>query len=367
MRQAKQCKEELLRMAKTTPGEFWPVTPRSAFRLMAAAEQLQADLDQGDFCEKYGWSFLGEAEREAWKAQGPVDVVEGLGGDHYRHSSLRDRMFYFRLRDCFTKIAQRIACGKKPHPRTHAELWACCLLFDADDTIMGDGHMFDEVYGPQFDALPEHSWDEDFEITRYALLGPVYGSLKPRPKKRRQGGVPSTPNPPAETLMEQLAAAVGNDPTPLERQVMDLVALGQDGLDDDPDEGIFATGDSCVFNLKSVPICRWFYPFPQDFFKTTPSTEDAASLLAPWDSQLSSSGWKDWPVVEKGHWGLVYVVSMKKFGYYDDDDFGGGDECMVYIGEPMVGAQGSFPRAGLRKPPFEGEYRPGGFVSQRAP
>jgi len=32
MRQAKQCKEELLRMAKTTPGEFWPVTPRSAFK-----------------------------------------------------------------------------------------------------------------------------------------------------------------------------------------------------------------------------------------------------------------------------------------------------------------------------------------------
>ena len=52
--QEAQCKEELLMMAKVTPGEIWPVTPRSAFRLMAAAEYMQGAINNDDFAEQYG-------------------------------------------------------------------------------------------------------------------------------------------------------------------------------------------------------------------------------------------------------------------------------------------------------------------------
>lgn len=371
VRQEKQCKETLLMMAKTTPGEFWPVTPQSAFRLMAAAEHLQADLDNCDFASMHGHGFSGEAV-DAWKAQGPVDIAGG-------RDPMRHRMFYFGLRDCFTKIAQRVASGKKPHPKTHAELWACCLLFEADDLIMGDGAMFDDVYGPQFDALPTHPWDEDFEITRYALLGPIYGAPARKRKPQNRGGAHSTPKPTSETRAQRAAAHLDAMTTGIQedskyalhpqseemrsrraaltKNVCDLMAAGEELSDDDDGFGSCWswTRESCVCNLEPMAISQWFEPLPEDFFKTRPSTHDAASQ-PPWDSQLSSSGWRNWPIVKEGQWGLVYVVSQKKFGYYDDDE--SSEECIVYFGQPLLGPQGIFSRDDLRKPPFDGNHVP---------
>ena len=310
--QEAQSKEELFMMAKVTPGEFWPVTPRSAYRLMAAAEYLQSAIDQDDFKEQYGYSFHGDDARAKWKAQGPVEM-EGAGLD-----PLRDRSWYFGLRDCFTKIAQRIAAGNKPHPKTHAELWASCLLFEADHFLM-DSMGDDDEACAQFDALPEHPCDEDFEITRYALLGPVFGLPKP-PR--------SSPN---EDGYEEFGDLFG-----------------------DP---------KCIYNLPEKPTAQWFDPLPRDYFKVTPrSGADASSGTsggssnAPlkWDAHLDSSGWRGWPTVELGNYGLVYVVPEKKFAYYDDDE--DEDECVVYFGMPLVSPNGVYALNELRKPPFEGEY-----------
>ena len=104
-----------------------------------------------------------------------------------------------------TKIAQRIAAGNKPHPKTHAELWACCLLFDADDLLM-DTMGDDEATCARFDALPEHPCDEDFEITRYALLGPVFGLPKEPPPKKRIVQASSSSRPTADTRAQRAQA-----------------------------------------------------------------------------------------------------------------------------------------------------------------
>lgn len=42
--------------------------------------------------------------------------------------------------------------------------------------------------------------------------------------------------------------------------------------------------------------------------------------LGPDGKRYSTAGWEDWPNVERGDWGLVYIASMDRFGYYDDDD-----------------------------------------------
>ena len=72
------------------------------------------------------------------------------------------------------------------------------------------------------------------------------------------------------------------------------------------------------------------------------------------DSDRSSAGWQLWPKVKRGRYGLVFVVSRQKFGYYDDDET---PECIVYFGMPLLGQCYGFRRSDLRQPPFEGEFR----------
>ena len=65
---------------------------------------------------------------------------------------------------------------------------------------------------------------------------------------------------------------------------------------------------------------------------TTPRTEVAArgaaramvtprssSRLKASGSPFSSEGWKGWPRLERGQYGLVYIPHKQIFGYYDDD------------------------------------------------
>ena len=86
-----------------------------------------------------------------------------------------------------------------------------------------------------------------------------------------------------------------------------------------------------------------------------PRRPRAEGLQEPaWDSQLSSAGWRNWPVVDHRCYGLVYVVPEKKFGYYDDNE--DDDEYIVYFGEPLLSPSGVFRRSQLRKPPFEGKF-----------
>jgi len=57
--------------------------------------------------------------------------------------------------------------------------------------------------------------------------------------------------------------------------------------------------------------------------------------------------------VERGNWGLVYIPSEGRFGYYDDEDGG----SIVYFGAPLSGdGPYVYPRSSLRQPPFDGEY-----------
>lgn len=88
---------------------------------------------------------------------------------------------------------------------------------------------------------------------------------------------------------------------------------------------------------------------------TTNAAAGGASTHAVKDSERSSAGWRSWPIVRSGNYGLVYVVPQAKFGYYDDDE--DEDECIIYIGKPMVGPAYMFKRRELRQPPFEGEHR----------
>ena len=380
--QEAQCKEELLMMAKVTPGEFWPVTPRSAFRLMAAAEYLLGAINNDDFAAQYGHGFQGDAARARWKAEGPVGLSGGLDPS-------RDRSWYFGLRDCFAKIAQRIAAGNKPHPKTHAELWACCLLFEADEYLMdtlGDA----EQLCARFDALPEHPCDEDFEITRYALLGPVFGLPKPPPPpppKERVARASSSARPTADTRSQRAqsmfdsmvnddspyaigALKPGGDPgvSSAQWRMMCAVMAENDEVSDEEDDGFgMSFGEPrCIYNLPQKPIAQWFDPLPPDYFKITPragggagsgggsgGSSSSSSQPPAWDSQLSSAGWRGWPVVEAHNYGLVYVVPAKRFAYYDDQE---DDECIVYFGTPLLSPSGLYKLHDLRKPPFEGAH-----------
>mmetsp|Transcript_10700 Transcript_10700/g.26193 ORF Transcript_10700/g.26193 Transcript_10700/m.26193 type:complete len:117 (+) Transcript_10700:274-624(+) len=72
------------------------------------------------------------------------------------------------------------------------------------------------------------------------------------------------------------------------------------------------------------------------------------------DSERSSDGWELWPKVKRGRYGLVFVVSQRKFGYYDDEEE---PECIVYYGTPLSDECDVFRRSDLRQPPFQGEYR----------
>jgi len=72
------------------------------------------------------------------------------------------------------------------------------------------------------------------------------------------------------------------------------------------------------------------------------------------DYVRSSRGWQGWPVVREGQYGLVYVVSERRFGYYDDDDE---DGRIVYFGAPLVGECRVFMEHDLRQPPFHGQHK----------
>ena len=70
----------------------------------------------------------------------------------------------------------------------------------------------------------------------------------------------------------------------------------------------------------------------------------------------STAGWQSWPKPREGDYGLVYIVTLNDWGYYDDDE--GPHDCIVYVGDtPMRGPAYMYRRHELRKPPFEGRYR----------
>eukprot|EP00966_Prymnesium_polylepis_P168790 3902997-Prymnesium_polylepis.1 len=240
---------------------------------------------------------------------------------------------------------------------------------------MGD----DDEACARFDALPEApSDDDDLEITRYALLGPLFASPKPLPKSppkqpEKVGGSSSSSKPTGvqrrlEFKATQRASAMyermANDTSPYaignkdflagmwEHGQFEAMAAAEESNDDDSEDVNLGFGEHrCVYNLPEKPIAEWFDPLPKDFFKVTPSSKSAAEQ-PPWDSQLSSAGWRNWPIVDSGAYGLVYVVAENKFGYYDDED---DDECIVYFGQPLLSLSKVFARGQLRKPPFEGE------------
>ena len=98
------------------------LTPLAAYVMMLTAEVLGRSWWDSSFCEEYGYALRGEA-KAAFRAQG----VAGL--QHMKDPS-RDRTWFLAVGDCFTWIVQQLAQGTAPHPRTHAELWALCLIFD---------------------------------------------------------------------------------------------------------------------------------------------------------------------------------------------------------------------------------------------
>lgn len=170
--------DSVISMPQTAPGQFWMCTPRIALKLMASAENLSREFGEGGDCFggefSHGVALKGEA-RDAWAAQGPIEEM-------VRRDMARERGWYWRVRDCFTAIAQRIAVGNNPRPRTYAELWACCLVFDvAEGTINDELHMNEEL-GDKYDALPVSINDDDMSVTRVSLLGPyTTATLPPRP------------------------------------------------------------------------------------------------------------------------------------------------------------------------------------------
>ena len=60
--------------------------------------------------------------------------------------------------------------------------------------------------------------------------------------------------------------------------------------------------------------------------------------------------------MREGQYGLVYVVSERRFGYYDDDD---DDEYgrIVYFGALLLGECREFHPRDLRQPPFHGQHK----------
>ena len=85
-----------------------------------------------------------------------------------------------------------------------------------------------------------------------------------------------------------------------------------------------------------------------------PETGKNADGAIP-DDYLSRYGWQGWPVVRTGQYGLVYVVSEGRFGYYDDDE--GRDSRIVYFGVPLLGECREFKKHDLRQPPFHGQHK----------
>jgi hypothetical protein len=81
-----------------------------------------------------------------------------------------------------------------------------------------------------------------------------------------------------------------------------------------------------------------------------PETGLNADGAVPVD-RLSSRGWERWPRVRSGQYGLVFVVSKKRFGYHDDDDEGG---RVVYFETPLLGECGEFKKSDVLQPPFHG-------------
>ena len=72
-------------------------------------------------------------------------------------------------------------------------------------------------------------------------------------------------------------------------------------------------------------------------------------------SQHSTEGWQSWPIVESGDWGLIYIPSERRFGYYEDEE--SENEAIVYFGAPLTGdGPYVYPRGYLRQPPFDGEF-----------
>ena len=98
------------------------LTPLAAYVMMVTAEALERSWWDSEFCSEYGYALRGEA-KAAFRAQG----VAGL--QHMKDPN-RERTWFLAVSDCFTWIAQQLAQGTAPHPRTHAELWALCLIFD---------------------------------------------------------------------------------------------------------------------------------------------------------------------------------------------------------------------------------------------
>jgi len=274
--QAQQCKEEMLMMARTTPGEIWLSTPRIAMTLMAAAKHLEGAFSRGgeEFGEAwtYGEALQGEA-KAAWKSQGPASSLTE------RLELARDRSWYWGVRDCFTAVAQRIAVGNNPRPKTYAELWACCLIFDAaEDFIQDELHMNPELE-QQFNALPVHTSDEDIDIARVTILGPYATASEPQPCPAAASPSSTLPRRTAEereARINQMMRGLVEDKSPyalrgplmedtdlLRRMCEATVEAEEMGSDDEE-----ADEPKYVHGLPIRPIARWFEPIPTNLFQS---------------------------------------------------------------------------------------------------
>ena len=95
-----------------------------------------------------------------------------------------------------------------------------------------------------------------------------------------------------------------------------------------------------------------------------------------------TDGCEEWPMVERGQYGLVYIPHRDMFAYYDDDDVSelkrtlqrssaqwtededdefedssyGEFMCILYRDGPMRGPCFEFPQYDVLKPPFDGDW-----------
>jgi len=182
--------------------------------------------------------------------------------------------------------------------------------------IFGDGSFVDvPTFKAAIDALPSHPKDNDYEFIRERLLGVDF-----------RGGP----------------------------------FYFSDEEDDDDDEDA-EDGNGFVFsfpvglNNEAPPGS---VPWPQVPGNTFPRAD---SQVPHSSSQMS--GWQTWPRVAHCDWGHVYISSLGRTGYYDDDgdcdedDEDSGDPmCIVYLGTPLLGDCVEVPLSDLRKPPFDGSF-----------
>ena len=100
--------------------------------------------------------------------------------------------------------------------------------------------------------------------------------------------------------------------------------------------------------------------------------EEGNFLSSAPPSRYSSKGSEEWPIVQRGEYGLVYIAHEQRFGYYDDEDdspaYPGAeddeeDDCwdlefsaIVYFEAPLRGPCKHYASYDLQKPPFDGEY-----------